>query len=121
MYVCMFSSFTTYSGTSNSFPAASSSSSSTATSSGRPTETSTGTSGGASSSGANADLQKKPLRVSGDWSEYVSSSGKRYYYNCKTEVSQWEKPKDWISPHVPPSESRGKDAHKNDTIRNGLK
>ena len=19
----------------------------------------------------------------------------RYYYNCKTEVSQWEKPRDW--------------------------
>ena len=33
--------------------------------------------------------------VCGDWSEHVSSSGKRYYYNCKTEVSQWEKPKDW--------------------------
>jgi len=33
--------------------------------------------------------------VCGDWSEHVSSSGKRYYYNCKTEVSQWEKPKEW--------------------------
>ena len=51
----------------------------------------------------------------GDWSEHVSSSGmsfkcfpenyitimflivgKMYYYNCKTEVSQWEKPKEWI-------------------------
>lgn len=21
--------------------------------------------------------------------------GKMYYYNCKTEVSQWEKPKEW--------------------------
>lgn len=31
-----------------------------------------------------------------DWSEHVSSSGKKYYYNCKTEVSQWEKPKEWI-------------------------
>lgn len=32
----------------------------------------------------------------GDWTEQTSSSGKRYYYNCKTEVSQWEKPKDWL-------------------------
>lgn len=32
----------------------------------------------------------------GDWSEHMSSSGKKYYYNCKTEVSQWEKPKEWI-------------------------
>ncbi|XP_013787958.1 WW domain-containing adapter protein with coiled-coil homolog, partial [Limulus polyphemus] len=30
-----------------------------------------------------------------DWSEHISSSGKKYYYNCKTEVSQWEKPKEW--------------------------
>jgi hypothetical protein len=32
----------------------------------------------------------------GDWSEHVSSSGKKYYYNCKTEVSTWEKPREWI-------------------------
>lgn len=32
----------------------------------------------------------------GDWSEHISSSGKKYYYNCKTEVSQWEKPREWI-------------------------
>ncbi|XP_015586229.1 WW domain-containing adapter protein with coiled-coil homolog isoform X3 [Cephus cinctus] len=32
----------------------------------------------------------------GDWSEHMSSSGKKYYYNCKTEVSQWEKPREWI-------------------------
>ncbi|KAG7273618.1 hypothetical protein CRUP_017340 [Coryphaenoides rupestris] len=31
-----------------------------------------------------------------DWSEHISSSGKKYYYNCRTEVSQWEKPKDWL-------------------------
>jgi hypothetical protein len=40
---------------------------------------------------------KKPLRVSGDWSEFKSSTGKTYFYNCKTEVSQWEKPKGWPS------------------------
>jgi len=36
------------------------------------------------------------LTTFGDWSEHKSSSGKRsYYYNCKTEVSQWEKPREW--------------------------
>ncbi|XP_033728062.1 WW domain-containing adapter protein with coiled-coil-like isoform X2 [Pecten maximus] len=41
------------------------------------------------------ESQKTPGRTCGDWSEHVSSSGMHYYYNCKTEVSQWEKPKDW--------------------------
>jgi len=36
------------------------------------------------------------LTTFGDWSEHKSSSGKRYYYNCKTEVSQWEKPREWL-------------------------
>ncbi|KAI3375235.1 hypothetical protein L3Q82_021734 [Scortum barcoo] len=31
-----------------------------------------------------------------DWTEHISSSGKKYYYNCRTEVSQWEKPKDLV-------------------------
>uniref|UniRef100_A0A915JGF5 WW domain-containing protein n=1 Tax=Romanomermis culicivorax TaxID=13658 RepID=A0A915JGF5_ROMCU len=31
-----------------------------------------------------------------DWSEQISKAGKKYYYNCRTEVSQWEKPPDWI-------------------------
>ncbi|XP_053209327.1 LOW QUALITY PROTEIN: WW domain-containing adapter protein with coiled-coil-like [Panonychus citri] len=34
--------------------------------------------------------------ASGDWAEYISSSGKKYYYNSVTGVSQWEKPKDFI-------------------------
>ncbi|KAL8587463.1 hypothetical protein ACOMHN_062196 [Nucella lapillus] len=42
-----------------------------------------------------AEVRKSAVRVCGDWSEHISSSGKRYYYNCQTEVSQWEKPKDW--------------------------
>ncbi|XP_029640110.1 WW domain-containing adapter protein with coiled-coil isoform X3 [Octopus sinensis] len=42
-----------------------------------------------------AEVQKSAVRVFGDWSEHISSSGKKYYYNCKTEVSQWEKPKEW--------------------------
>ncbi|KAM4688236.1 WW domain-containing adapter protein with coiled-coil isoform 2-T2 [Discoglossus pictus] len=40
-----------------------------------------------------------------DWSEHISSSGKKYYYNCRTEVSQWEKPKEWLErEHVPQSD-----------------
>ncbi|KAF5306058.1 hypothetical protein FQA39_LY09036 [Lamprigera yunnana] len=41
------------------------------------------------------DERERVTRV-GDWSEHISSSGKKYYYNCKTEVSQWEKPREWI-------------------------
>ncbi|KAK2858666.1 hypothetical protein Q5P01_003286 [Channa striata] len=37
-----------------------------------------------------------PSESSDDWSEHISSSGKKYYYNCRTEVSQWEKPKEWL-------------------------
>ncbi|XP_077302484.1 uncharacterized protein LOC143922936 isoform X2 [Arctopsyche grandis] len=36
-----------------------------------------------------------PSGINGDWSEHISSSGKKYYYNCVSEVSQWEKPKEW--------------------------
>jgi len=41
--------------------------------------------------------QHKPgaLRECGDWSQHVSSSGKIYFYNNKTNVSKWEKPKEW--------------------------
>ncbi|XP_030378469.1 WW domain-containing adapter protein with coiled-coil homolog [Scaptodrosophila lebanonensis] len=47
----------------------------------------------------------------GDWSEHVSSSGKMYYYNCKTEVSQWEKPKEWADREriLPRDQHREKD------------
>lgn len=41
------------------------------------------------------DERERTLKV-GDWSEHTSSSGKKYYYNCKTEVSQWEKPREWL-------------------------
>ncbi|XP_043117392.1 WW domain containing adaptor with coiled-coil b isoform X2 [Puntigrus tetrazona] len=40
-----------------------------------------------------SDMPREPAD---DWSEHISSSGKKYYYNCRTEVSQWEKPKDWL-------------------------
>ncbi|XP_070185411.1 WW domain-containing adapter protein with coiled-coil-like isoform X2 [Littorina saxatilis] len=53
-----------------------------------------------------AEVQKSAVRVCGDWSEHISSSGKRYYYNCKTEVSQWEKPKEWHDGAKPPDRSR---------------
>ncbi|KAL4717722.1 hypothetical protein ACJJTC_000871 [Scirpophaga incertulas] len=32
-----------------------------------------------------------------EWTEHISSSGKRYYYNSISEVSQWEKPRDFDS------------------------
>ncbi|XP_038047190.1 WW domain-containing adapter protein with coiled-coil-like [Patiria miniata] len=39
---------------------------------------------------------KTILAKAGEWTEHTSSSGKKYYYNCRTEVSQWEKPKEWM-------------------------
>lgn len=48
------------------------------------------------SRGGDRDRDRDRLARMGDWSEHVSSSGKKYYYNCKTEVSQWEKPKEWL-------------------------
>ncbi|XP_071101234.1 WW domain-containing adapter protein with coiled-coil-like isoform X1 [Haliotis cracherodii] len=56
-----------------------------------------------------AEVQKSAVRVFGDWSEHISSSKKRYYYNCRTEVSQWEKPKEWIDSPRTPDNSRSKD------------
>uniref|UniRef100_A0A1A9WVJ2 WW domain-containing protein n=1 Tax=Glossina brevipalpis TaxID=37001 RepID=A0A1A9WVJ2_9MUSC len=50
---------------------------------------------GGGNSGERSERGERVARC-GDWSEHVSSSGKMYYYNCKTEVSQWEKPKEWI-------------------------
>ncbi|XP_052892996.1 WW domain-containing adapter protein with coiled-coil homolog isoform X2 [Anopheles moucheti] len=54
--------------------------------------------GGINNSANSVNQSSDRDRVSrvGDWSEHVSSSGKKYYYNCKTEVSQWEKPREWI-------------------------
>ena len=56
------------------------------------------------------DVTKSAVSVFGDWSEHISSSGKRYYYNCKTEVSQWEKPKEWVK-HKSDTRSRDGDRH----------
>lgn len=76
---------------------------------------------GGGGGGGNGERNDRGERIArcGDWSEHVSSSGmlmclcyvivnlneteilaillgKMYYYNCKTEVSQWEKPKEWV-------------------------
>ncbi|XP_066263300.1 WW domain-containing adapter protein with coiled-coil-like isoform X1 [Branchiostoma lanceolatum] len=48
-------------------------------------------------------------KVKCDWSEHISSSGKKYYYNCKTEVSQWEKPPGWQESPKDSGESKQKD------------
>ncbi|CAI4230160.1 unnamed protein product [Auanema sp. JU1783] len=37
----------------------------------------------------------KELKEFGPWSEQLSSTGRKYFYNKETEVSQWEKPKEW--------------------------
>ncbi|XGW23100.1 hypothetical protein V3C99_005388 [Haemonchus contortus] len=37
----------------------------------------------------------KEIKEFGSWSEQTSSSGRKYFYNRDTEVSQWEKPKEW--------------------------
>ncbi|XP_076151281.1 WW domain containing adaptor with coiled-coil b isoform X5 [Alosa pseudoharengus] len=49
-----------------------------------------------------SDMSHEPAD---DWSEHISSSGKKYYYNCRTEVSQWEKPKDWVEREQRPKEA----------------
>lgn len=38
---------------------------------------------------------KQPERVYGDWKEFRSSSNRVYYWNYRTTVNTWEKPKDW--------------------------
>ncbi|KAF7270770.1 hypothetical protein GWI33_016276 [Rhynchophorus ferrugineus] len=53
----------------------------------------------------------------GDWSEHMSSSGKKYYYNCKTEVSQWEKPREWIERER--DRFRGRERDRDDRYRDG--
>uniref|UniRef100_A0A096LPM4 WW domain-containing adapter protein with coiled-coil n=1 Tax=Poecilia formosa TaxID=48698 RepID=A0A096LPM4_POEFO len=52
-----------------------------------------------------------PYEPGDDWSEHISSSGKKYYYNCRTEVSQWEKPKEWLE-----REQRQKEATKSAVV-----
>ncbi|CAF0734946.1 unnamed protein product [Didymodactylos carnosus] len=61
---------------------------------------------------------KKPIRVCGDWSEFRSSSGKTYFYNCKTEVSQWEKPKGWIVDNSTTNSTVSSSARQNNSTSN---
>ncbi|XP_030629741.1 WW domain-containing adapter protein with coiled-coil isoform X2 [Chanos chanos] len=56
-----------------------------------------------------------PYDPADDWSEHISSSGKKYYYNCRTEVSQWEKPKEWLE-----REQRQKEATKTAAVVNSF-
>ncbi|XP_067225292.1 WW domain-containing adapter protein with coiled-coil [Chanodichthys erythropterus] len=56
-----------------------------------------------------------PYEPADDWSEHISSSGKKYYYNCRTEVSQWEKPKEWLE-----REQRQKEATKMAAVVNSF-
>lgn len=60
--------------------------------------------------------EEKPSRF-GDWSEHVSSSGKKYYYNCKTEVSQWEKPREWVEWEKEREHERDRDRYRRDRDR----
>ncbi|XP_061111577.1 WW domain-containing adapter protein with coiled-coil-like isoform X1 [Conger conger] len=56
-----------------------------------------------------------PYEPADDWSEHISSSGKKYYYNCRTEVSQWEKPKELLE-----REQRQKEASKMAAVVNSF-
>lgn len=47
-----------------------------------------------------AEWQKNALRICNQWSEQLSSKGKVYFYNCITEVSQWQKPQEWTLPDL---------------------
>lgn len=42
--------------------------------------------------------QPPPHSANEVWTEHVSSSGKKYYYNNLCGISQWDKPSDWIDP-----------------------
>lgn len=66
--------------------------------------------------GGGSDRSDRVTRI-GDWSEHVSSSGKMYYYNCKTEVSQWEKPKEWIEKERTLSKDQHRDYRDKDRDR----
>lgn len=62
------------------------------------------------------EVQKPALRTCGDWSEHISSSGKQYYYNTRTGVSQWEKPDDWNDSKVSKSDKGSRGHHDKDSM-----
>ena len=38
----------------------------------------------------------------GDWSEHVGLSGRTFYFNCKTNETQWRKPREWLKSEFGP-------------------
>lgn len=50
-----------------------------------------------SESRLNQSINQPSTSAAEQWTEHVSSSGKKYYYNPVSEISQWEKPKSWIA------------------------
>ncbi|CAO1394602.1 unnamed protein product [Diamesa serratosioi] len=48
------------------------------------------------SGGSNTTNAPEKITRVGDWTEQVSRVGKKYYYNNKTYLSQWEKPREWL-------------------------
>ena len=39
--------------------------------------------------------ERRPVRRHGVWREFISSTGKSYYFNIKTQENRWDKPDDW--------------------------
>lgn len=54
--------------------------------------------------------ERRPVRRHGVWREFISSTGKPYYFNIQTQENRWDKPDDW------PVEDRPGEIHRN---RNG--
>lgn len=39
--------------------------------------------------------ERRPVRRHGVWREFISSTGKSYYFNVQTQENRWDKPDDW--------------------------
>ena len=39
--------------------------------------------------------ERRPVRRHGVWREFISSTGKSYYFNIQTQENRWDKPDDW--------------------------
>lgn len=66
--------------------------------------------------------ERRPVRRHGVWREFISSTGKSYYFNIQTQENRWDKPDDWpVEPgenHRNRHNGRPGDIHRN---RNGQK
>ncbi|XP_050423272.1 WW domain-containing adapter protein with coiled-coil isoform X1 [Adelges cooleyi] len=72
-----------------------------------------------SSNNRNSRSGESSVAKVGDWSEHTSSSGKKYYYNCKTEISQWDQPREWVEAYPVSQPSRTQyhhDKHSNSSL-----